>query len=100
MKILITGGGGYIAKSLYNELNNKHDITLINRKDLDLTNTLEVNEWFQNRCFDVVIHCAVVGGSRLKDDDKRTIEQNLIMYGNLLSNQKNSNSKDMTVALS
>ena len=54
MRILITGGNGYIAKSLYKELNDKHDITLINRKDLDLTNTLEVNEWFQNRCFNVV----------------------------------------------
>ena len=88
LKILITGGNGYIAKSIHSYLYSKYDITLINRKDLDLTNTLEVNEWFQNRCFDVVIHCAVVGGSRLKDDDKRTIEQNLIMYGNLLSNQK------------
>ena len=38
MKILITGGSGYIAKSLNCSLKEKYDITIISRKDLDLTN--------------------------------------------------------------
>ncbi len=29
--ILITGGNGYIAKSLYNSLKNSYEITTINR---------------------------------------------------------------------
>jgi nucleoside-diphosphate-sugar epimerase len=91
MKILITGGNGYIAQSLYKEFESKYDITLINRKNLDLTNKLEVDEWFEDQYFDVVIHCAVVGGSRLKEDNNRTIEQNLIMCGNLISNKSHFN---------
>jgi nucleoside-diphosphate-sugar epimerase len=91
MKILITGGNGYIAQSLYKEFESKYDITLINRKNLDLTNKLEVDEWFEDQYFDVVIHCAVVGGSRLKEDNDRTIEQNLIMCGNLISNKSHFN---------
>ena len=33
MKILITGGNGYVAKSLYRALSNKYDVVSITRKD-------------------------------------------------------------------
>lgn len=85
MKILITGGNGYIAKSLYNSLKNKHNVTCITRQDFDLTNSFETTKFFSNKYFDVVIHTAVVGGSRLKPEDSSIIDQNLQMYYNLLS---------------
>ena len=37
MKILITGGNGYIAKNLYNAFKDKYDVTSITRQDFDLT---------------------------------------------------------------
>jgi UDP-glucose 4-epimerase len=84
MKILITGGNGYVAKSLYNAFKDKYCITCITRQDFDLTDPFETNKWFSNKQFDVVIHTAVVGGSRLKEEDSSVIDQNLKMYYNLL----------------
>ena len=86
MKILITGGNGYIAKSLANKLNG---VTLITRKDFDLTNREATNNWFNDKYFDVVIHTAVVGGSRLKKDNGDTFYQNIQMFYNLLNNKHN-----------
>jgi len=85
MNILITGGNGYIAKSLHNSLKEKYNITLITRQDFDLTNSKAINDWFRDKYFDVIIHTAAVGGSRLKSEDSSIIDQNLQMYYNLLS---------------
>ena len=84
MKILITGGNGYIAKGIYNNLKSIHDITLITRKECELTNFLSVNSFFQDKYFDIIIHCAVDGGSRLKEDNITVLDNNLKMYYNLL----------------
>ena len=65
MNILITGGNGYIAKSLANNLNN---VTSITRKDFDLTDRHATDKWFEEKYFDVIIHTAVKGGSRLLVD--------------------------------
>jgi GDP-L-fucose synthase len=85
MNILITGGNGYIAKGLYNGLKDKHNITLITRQDFDLTDSFETLKYFSNKTFDIIIHTAVVGGSRLKPEDSSIMDQNLQMYYNLLS---------------
>lgn len=86
MKILITGGNGYIAKSLSKKLDN---VTLITRKDFDLTNRNATNIWFQGKHFDVVIHTAISGGSRLKKDNSDVFYQNIQMFYNLLENKYN-----------
>jgi len=89
MKILITGGSGYIAKSIYEMLKHKYDISLVTRKDFDVTKSVEVNKFFEDKYFDCVIHCAVSGGSRLKKDDWTVLDNNLSMYYNLLSVRAN-----------
>jgi len=85
MKILITGGNGYIAKSLCNAFKNKYDITSITRQDFDLTNSFETLKYFSNKYFDIVIHCAVSGGSRLRPDTWGDMDNNIKMYYNLLN---------------
>jgi UDP-glucose 4-epimerase len=85
MKILITGGNGYIAKSLYTKLNGSYDITCITRRDFDLTDYNQTFRWFADKHFDVVIHTAVSGGSRLVAADEGVIDRNLRMYYNLVS---------------
>ena len=89
MNILITGGNGYIAKSLWNSLKDKHHVTTISRENFDLTNYDATCEWFHEREFDVVLHTAVVGGSRLHQDDITVSNQNTAMYRNLLVNKHN-----------
>jgi len=85
MSILITGGNGYIAKSLYNSLKDKYNVTRITRQDFDLTNSSETLKYFSDKCFDVIIHCAVSGGSRLRPDSWNDMDNNLKMYYNLLN---------------
>lgn len=87
MKILITGANGYIGKSLYNALKDKHNVTTITRNKCDLTNSFSVNSYFSDKWFDVVIHCAVKGGSRLYQDDWGVLDTNLSIYYNLYSNK-------------
>ena len=89
MNILITGGNGYIAKSLSDGLwrgMNRYHITSITRNDFDLTDREATNKWFEDKYFDVVIHTAVVGGSRLHNDNADVLYQNLQMFFNLYNN--------------
>jgi nucleoside-diphosphate-sugar epimerase len=85
MKILITGKSGYIARSIHSYLYSKYDITIVGRQDFDLTDQFETLKYFSNKHFDVVIHCAVSGGSRLKPDNWDVLDDNLKMYYNLLN---------------
>ena len=88
MRILITGANGYIGKSLFNALRDEHYVTAITRKEAELTDSVAVTEFFKtSHFFDVVIHCAVLGGSRLQKDDWSVMDKNLIMYYNLFANR-------------
>jgi nucleoside-diphosphate-sugar epimerase len=84
MRILITGGSGYIAKSIYQSLCEKHDVTLVTKNDLNLTRRDEVKHYFKNKYFDLVIHTAVTGGNRLFLDGPDVVLSNLLMYDNLM----------------
>ena len=88
MNILITGGNGYIAKSLSDGLwrgMNRYDITSITRKDFDLTDREATSKWFKDKYFDVIIHTAVVGGSRLHNDDADVLYDNKHCFGKLIN---------------
>ena len=87
MNILITGGTGYIAKNLYEGLKDKHNVTTISRDDFDLTNRNLTDNFFKEKYFDVVLHTAIAGGSRLRKDTEDVLDQNLMMYYNLLANE-------------
>jgi nucleoside-diphosphate-sugar epimerase len=84
MRILITGGSGYIAKSIYQSLCEKHDVTLVSRNELNLTRREEVQYYFKDKYFDMVIHTAVKGGNRLSLDSPDVVLSNILMYDNLI----------------
>jgi nucleoside-diphosphate-sugar epimerase len=88
MKVLVTGGNGYIARSLVKSFSDKYNVSSITRKDFDLSDPVLTSEWFKNKKFDIVIHAAACGGSRLSPDGPDVLRQNLMMYYNLLSNKK------------
>ena len=85
MKILITGGNGYIAKSLYNSLKNSYEITTLTRNNFDLNHFKILDSYLKHKYFDVVIHCAVSGGDRFKQETWKDMDNNLQMYYNLLN---------------
>jgi len=87
-KILITGANGYVGKALHNALKDKYNAIAITRKEVDLTNSEEVNSFFSKMGgFDVIINCAVKGGSRLQQDEWNILDDNLKIYYNLLANK-------------
>jgi GDP-L-fucose synthase len=91
MRILITGGNGYIAKSITNSLWEKHHILSPGREELDLLDSKSVDTFFEGKYFDVVIHTATVGGSRLKEEDETVSFYNLIMFYNLIRKKQQFN---------
>lgn len=57
MKVLLFGGSGGLGSRLLPLLQEKYDVTSMSSKDLDLTNALQVKEFFiQNSEWDVVIN--------------------------------------------
>jgi GDP-L-fucose synthase len=90
MKILITGGNGFIARNLVKGLQ-EYELTIITRSNFDLTNTSQTDLFFKDKYFDLVLHCAVKGGSRLQADGNEILDNNLSMYYNLLNNKSSFN---------
>ena len=91
MKILITGANGYIGKTLNKAFKDKYDITLLTRQIVDLYDSNQVKEFFKEKYFDIVIHCAIKGGGRLDIDDSNTLDINLKIYYNLVDNETHFN---------
>jgi nucleoside-diphosphate-sugar epimerase len=89
MNILITGANGFLAQNISKKLiENNLSVTSISRKNnFDLRNTTEVSKFFENKYFDVVLHCAISGGSRLKEDTADIVNDNVKMALNLIKNK-------------
>lgn len=90
MRILITGGNGFVARNLVKGLYD-HELTILTRSHFDLTNTFQTDLFFKDKHFDLVLHCAVEGGSRLQVDGNEVLDNNLSMYYNLLNNKSHFN---------
>jgi len=91
MRILITGGGGFIGRNLKKALNKKNLVFTPSSEELDLLDVVKVNKYFKDKQFDWVIHCAIKGGRRLDKDSKNILSDNLLMFYNLMRYQKKFN---------
>ena len=87
MKILITGGSGFVGRNLIKSLKEDNEVFYPSSKELDLTNSEAVDNYFRNKYFDWVIHCAIEGGKRIKEDSLDTTYKNLSMFFNLMRNR-------------
>ena len=79
MSIFILGAGGFIGRNLVRDLDGRG----YGREDLDLMNTSAVDSFFNANSFDIVVHCAAVGGSRLKVDEPDVFFKNVKMFENV-----------------
>ena len=91
MKILITGGSGYIARNLKRLLiNNGDKVSAPSHSQLDLLNSKILEEYLSREQFDVIIHTASNGGKRgVIDTFENTYVPNMLMYENLCACRPN-----------
>jgi nucleoside-diphosphate-sugar epimerase len=80
MKVCVLGSNGFVGSNLLKDTNWNG----VTRRELDLTDQHAVEKYFNEHKYDVVIHCAVVGGSRLKPDDGDVAYKNILMFENVV----------------
>ena len=79
MKVGVLGCNGFLGR-YFLEHNKWIPIT---REEVDLLNPISVEKFFHRYKFSVIVHCAVVGGSRLKEDNSDVLKENILMFENV-----------------
>lgn len=88
MKILVTGGNGFIGKNIKESyLAQKYTIVAPSRLELDCSDDKSVEAYFKKHSFDVVIHSAAKAGHRNAADISNLFLINSRMMFNLLKHQ-------------
>lgn len=83
MKVLITGASGFIGRNLFENLNEKYEVTALESRELNLLDTHSVEYYFKNHSFDAVIHTATNNKKRTSSAEYDYLDGNLRMFFNL-----------------
>jgi len=86
MKILITGGSGFIGKNLVEYFSSEYEVLSPDHKELDLLHEDDIGDYFSKNNIDIVIHCAVKPGHRNAVDISGQLYHNTRMFFNLARN--------------
>jgi UDP-glucose 4-epimerase len=87
MRILITGGSGFIGRNLAEQLAGTYEVSAPSSAELDLLNEQEVREYLDARRFDVILHSATTRSNRRLAAPPDLLDRNCRMFFNLLRNQ-------------
>ena len=83
-KILLTGGNGFIGKNIQESfLAHQYEIVAPRSFELNLIDTEAVDEYFKDKYFDAVLHCATKPNHRNAKDLTAILYSNLRMFENL-----------------
>lgn len=82
--LFITGGSGYLGTNLRSYFKSKYKILAPSHRELDLCDSRAVRSYFQRHDIDVVLHAAVVGGSREEEKISGSVEANLRIFFNIV----------------
>lgn len=88
MKILVTGGSGFIGRHLAEELSEDHSVLSPTRKELDLLDEDAVAEYLHGQNFDAVIHAAGKPGHRNAINPNGVFYANTRMFFNLVRHRE------------
>lgn len=83
MRILVTGGSGFIGRNLTEQLRGRHTVYAPPRAELNLTDQESVDRWFSSHAVDVVVHTAIKPGHRNAKDPTGLLDADLRMFFNL-----------------
>ena len=86
MNILVTGTNEFIGSNIIKLLSNDTNFKFFNgnRNAINLYSTESIERYLDENQIDTVIHCAIEGGSRLKQDTSDMLYKNILMYENLI----------------
>jgi GDP-L-fucose synthase len=86
VNILVTGANGFIGSNIIKLLSNDINFNLFKgtRDSIDLYSIDSIEKYIYKNQINAVIHCAIEGGSRLKQDTYEIFYRNILMYENLI----------------
>ncbi len=85
MKILITGGSGFIARNLKTLLENVgHDVLAPNRQELNICDLYTLKTYVELHRPEAIIHAASKGGYRNVPDTYHDFVSNMVMFENIM----------------
>lgn len=86
MKILVTGGSGFIGRNIVKYFNRNYQVIAPTHGELELLDEAAVREYFKCNPVDVVIHGAVKPGHRNAKDPTDLLYSNTRMFFNIIRN--------------
>jgi UDP-glucose 4-epimerase len=87
MRILITGGSGFIGRNLAERLRSTDEVLAPSPAELDLLKERDVREYLKAHHCDVVVHAATTRSNRRLAAPSDLLDRNCRMFFNLVRNQ-------------
>src|ERR1019366_10057507 len=87
MRILITGGSGFIGRNLVEQLASTYEVLAPSSAELDLLKEQEVREYLNTHGFDVIVHAATTRSNRGLGAPADMLDRNCRMFFNLGRNE-------------
>lgn len=88
MHIWLTSSHGFLGRELLPRLSQKYQVSATSKHEVNLLNGNQVDAYIASKKIDVIIHTAIKGGRRIKQDDASVAYENILMFENLAKNSR------------
>ncbi len=86
MRILVTGGSGFVGRNAAEHFGKKHEVLAPTHRELDLLEENKVRDFFRQNEVDVVVHAAIKPGNRNTKETSNRFYSNVRMFFNIMRN--------------